>query len=263
MVNTPTSNLGLCLSGGGTRGIAHLGVLQAMQEHYIEVEYLSGASAGAIIGTLYASGISPTEILTIFKESSLTRLFKVSLPSLGLTDNTYIVDMLKELVGKDDFSQLKKKMFISVTNINKGCFEIVSEGPLFDIVAASASIPILFKPKEINGHIYADGGLLNNLPIEPLKSHCNHIIGVNVTPIDLVDDIDNMIDIAYRSLDLIMWNNVKPRLEQCDIVIEPDTDKYGFFDLKKADEIYLLGYEAAMRTMPQIKTLTQDVDSGY
>lgn len=255
MDKTVKSQFGLCFSGGGARGIAHIGVLQALDEQNIVVQNIAGASVGAIIGTLYAADISPKDILRIFKDSSLTRLFKISVPTLGLTDNSYIIDMLTEIIGRDNFSQLKKNMFISVTNVNKGCVEIISEGPLFEIVAASASIPILFNPRRINNNSYVDGGLLNNLPIEPLKERCDHIIGVNVTPINENEHIENLFDLGYRCLDLILWNNVQPRLNQCDIIIEPQTNEYGFFDLKKADEIYLLGYEAACLAIPRIKDL--------
>lgn len=251
-----SNRIGICLSGGGARGIAHIGVLQALEENGISPHFISGASAGSIVGALYAAGKTPQEILTIFKESSLLKLFKVSLPTVGFTDNSYIIEMLEEYVSEDDFASLNKKLFISVTNFTRGQNEIIEEGQLFKIVAASSSIPILFKPLEINGEVYVDGGLLNNLPVEPLEQHAKHIIGVNVTPIDYASDLSSLIEIGYRTLGLVMWTNVAPRLSACDVVIEPPADDYGFFEISKADEIYEAGYEATMAKMPELLRLT-------
>ncbi|MDX2249374.1 MAG: patatin-like phospholipase family protein [Bacteroidia bacterium] len=250
-------SLGICLSGGGTRGIAHIGVLQALEENHISPDCLSGASAGALVGTLYAAGYSPQEILEIFKSSSLTRLFKPTLPTLGLIDNSYVDEMLGEYIETDDFASLKKRMFVSVTNLTTGRSEIIGDGPLFNVVVTSTSIPILFKSRQIGDFVYADGGVLNNLPVEPLEKYCDRIIGVNVCPVGAVGNFENLIDIGYRTLDLVMWNNVRPRLLLCDVVIEPQVGNFGFFDLKKADQIFEEGYKAAMKKMPEIQRIAE------
>lgn len=242
--------IGISLSGGGARGIAHIGVLQALEENGIFPSVISGASAGAIVGVLYAAGKTPMEILDIFQNSSLLKLFKVSLPTIGLTDNAYIKEILAEHIQTDDFSALEKELHISITNLSRGETELIHQGQLFEIIAASASIPILFKSREIRGDLYADGGLLNNLPIEPLRNTCRYLIGVNVTPIYYESDLSNLLQIGYRTLDLVMWSNVEPRLKQCDFVVQPATDTYGFFDIHKTEEIFNLGYEAAMEAMP-------------
>ncbi|MEZ4772897.1 MAG: patatin-like phospholipase family protein [Bacteroidia bacterium] len=252
-----SQSIGICLSGGGTRGIAHIGVLQALEENNISPDYLSGASAGALVGTLYAAGYSPQEILDIFKNSSLTRLFKPTLPSMGLIDNSYVDELLGEYIETDDFAALKKRMFVSITNLTTGKSEIVGEGPLFNVVVTSTSIPILFKSRKIGEHLYADGGVLNNLPVEPLEKFCDKIIGVNVCPVGPAESLESLIDIGYRTLDLVMWNNVRPRLLLCDAVIEPPVGNYGFFDLKKADQIFEEGYQSAMKKMPEITRLVE------
>ncbi len=244
--------IGISLSGGGARGIAHIGVLQALEENGIFPGAISGASAGAIVGALYAAGKRPLEILEIFQTSSLLKLFKVSLPTIGLTDNAYLKEVLAQHIASDDFAALEKELHISVTNLSRGEYEIIHQGELFEIVATSASIPILFKSREIRGDLYADGGLLNNLPIEPLRATCRYLIGVNVTPIFYEPDLSNLLQIGYRTLDLVMWSNVEPRLQRCDVVIQPAADVYGFFDVHKTEEIFTLGYEAAMEIMPDL-----------
>lgn len=250
-------SLGLCLSGGGARGIAHIGVLQALEEAGIVPDVLAGASAGAIVATLYAGGYPPAEILKVFKDSSLLKLFKVALPTAGLTDNGYIIEMLDKLLDRDDFDCLQKPLFLSVTNLNQGCSEIRHSGSLFEVVAASAAIPLLFKARQIDGNAYVDGGVLNNLPVEPLISCCDRIIGVNVTPIRPLAEVSNMLSVGYRTFDLVMWSSVKPRLAACDVIIEPDASGFGLFELWKADEIYQLGYDTTRAQLAELQTLMQ------
>lgn len=247
--------LGISLSGGGARGIAHIGVLQALEAHDIYPQHLSGTSAGALVGVLYAAGYSPPDILTIFKESSLAKLFKVGLPTRGLSDNSYLVEVLKEHLDEDSFEALPRRLHVSVTNLTTGQYEIRSEGRLFQVVAASAAIPILFQGWEIEAELYVDGGVLNNLPTEPLVGRCYPIVGVNVTPIQRKTDLDGMLEVGYRTFDLVMWGNVAPRLKQCDVVLEPSAHQYAIFDIKSADKIYQRGYEAAMQQMPEIKRM--------
>lgn len=249
--------LGICLSGGGVRGIAHIGVLQALAENDLYPELISGASAGALVGALYAAGHSPQQVLQIFKESSLAKLFKVGLPTRGLANNDYLLDVLREYIEQDDFACLKKKFHASVTNMTTGQYEIVSEGELFRILAASASIPILFHGWEINDELYVDGGVLNNLPIEPLLGRSYPIIGVNVTPISRREGIDGMLSVGYRAFDLVMWGNVAPRLKECDIVLEPRADDFALFDVKAMDDIFQRGYDTTMAKMDEIKEKLQ------
>ena len=247
--------IGIALSGGAARGIAHIGVLQALEEAGISPGNVSGASAGAIVGALYAAGKSPGEILRIFKSTPLIKLFKPSLSSLGLTDLGAIKEVLGEHIDVDSFSALQRKLFVSVTNMTKGRNEIISEGPLFETIVTSSSIPILFKAREHKSELFADGGLLNNLPVEPLRKQCNLVIGVNVTPIDRREDINDLILLAYRTMDLAMWANVKPNLERCDIVIEPSTADVAFFEVERADDIFQMGYDAAKSQIPTIKKI--------
>lgn len=247
-----THKIGIALSGGGTRGIAHIGVLQALEEMEVFPEVISGTSAGALVGSLYAYGMKPLDILQVFKDSSLRKLFRVSMPTIGLTDNSYLKEVMEEIIGEDDFNALKKPMHISVTNLSQGEVEIISEGKLFDVAVASASIPILFKSVKIGDDIYADGGLMNNLPVEPLIESCERVIGVNVTPVDHEARLGNLLDIGSRVFELSLWANVESRLQQCDIKIEPHADQFGIFELSKAQDIYDVGYEKTMECRDHI-----------
>ncbi|MEM7655386.1 MAG: patatin-like phospholipase family protein [Bacteroidota bacterium] len=245
--------LGISLSGGGARGIAHLGVLQALYEADIHPDAISGASAGSLMGVLYAAGKTPAEIIAIVRETSLMDMFQVSWLGTGFADLGKAKAILSAHIPTDDFSALVKPLFVSVTNLTTGQAEIISTGPLFEVILASCSIPLLFKPREINGSIYVDGGLMDNLPVHPLRRICRHVIGVNVTPIDREENLTGMRSIGYRALELILWVNVSKSLELCDFVIQPEADNYGLLALDKAEEIYQKGYEAAQISLEQIR----------
>ena len=237
--------------------MAHIGVLQALEEEGLSPATVSGASAGALVGALYAAGHSPQDILKVFKESSLTRLFKVGLPGSGLTRNDYLIEVLQELIPEDNFACLQREFHVSVTNMTTGQYEIKSKGELYRILAASASIPILFNGWEVNQELLVDGGVLNNLPVEPLLGRSYPIIGVNVTPILRKENLDGLFDAGYRAFDLVMWGSVEPRLKQCDLVLQPQAQQYALFDVRSIDEIYQLGYDAAKAEIPRLKGMMQ------
>ena len=127
--------LGLALSGGGARGIAHIGVLQALDDYGIKPDILAGTSAGAIAAALYASGKSPSEMLALVKEASLFKLFKVGLPYAGLTKHTYLLERLQETISEDSFEALNIPCHIAITNLQTGACEIKKRGRLFDVIA--------------------------------------------------------------------------------------------------------------------------------
>lgn len=255
--------IGLVLSGGGARGWAHIGVLKALEENDIRPQYLSGTSAGAVVGVIYACGKTPDEMLELAKTASLYKVYREGLadfnfmPRSGLTRLSYLKRVLEECIpASNDFKDLKKKLFVCVTNLNKGDYEIIQTGSITDAVIASASIPILFKPQKIGNHLYVDGGLVNNLPVEPIKSFCDCVIGVNVNNHQYeAKTMSSMKEIGQRSYEIIIWNNTKTRLRQCDIAIEPmEIMPYALFDFKKSKEIFQLAYESTKRQMPEIRS---------
>ncbi|MEM1322630.1 MAG: patatin-like phospholipase family protein [Bacteroidota bacterium] len=249
--------LGLVLSGGGARGIAHIGVLKALEEHHIFPDIIAGASAGAIVGAFYAAGASPQEMLNIARASSFIAAFRPRrIPFGGLTDLQYLRNLMQKHIGHDSFDQLKKPLRIAATNLNKGSLELLSSGSLQDAVVASSSIPMVFQPVTIEEQQFVDGGLLNNLPAQALRPHCDFLLGVNVMPIVEVKTkkgVNSMIEIATRSFELSVWNNTQLGAASCDLVIEPKAlRKYHIFQLSAAELIFEVGYEATMEQMPAL-----------
>ncbi len=249
-------NIGLALSGGGARGCAHIGVLQALEENGIECNLISGTSAGAIVGALYAAGYSPQELLEFVKDASIFKIFKVTIPDRGFTKLTYLKERLAQFIESDNFDQLEKKLYIALSNLSSGTTEFRHTGVLFDVVMASSSIPLVFKPVEIDGQYFVDGGLTENLPMCPdFVEHSDFIIGVNVMPsISMLNkNFSTVISVALRCFELSVYGNSKASMKQCDILIEPDkVNRYNIFQFNKYKALYEIGYEAAMQKMPEI-----------
>lgn len=252
-INKP--KIGIAFSGGGARGIAHVGVLKALLENGIEPQVISGTSAGAIVGALYAAGKSPEEMLAFVKDSKLFKLITVGIPNRGFTKLTYLRERLSQTIAEDRFEALDKKLIVAISNLHTGACEMVSSGPLFDVVVASSSIPLVFKPIEINGQLYVDGGLLSNLPAIPLLEEADFVIGVNVMPqVELHDtSLQSLIGVAARCFELSIVSNSRPDMEQCHFVIEPKAvHSYHIFQFSQYEALYQIGYEAAQGVIPAL-----------
>lgn len=256
-------SIGICLSGGGAIGFTHLGVLQALEENNIKPQYVSGSSMGALIGTLYAAGYSPSEIMVLVEQKQLYKITNfVSSPKSrkGLSSMKNVQKILLKYVPHNNFEMLNKKLYICVANLTTGQCEIISSGKqLSEYACASAAIPVVFEPQEINGSQYADGGLLNNLPAEPLRQICDVVIGVDVLEYPKNKKISDKMESLYLS---ILVNNAESNLrrkEFCDYYISCNgANKYSLIDFKNYKELYQIGYDITIEYIkqhPEIKDL--------
>lgn len=237
--------IGIAFSGGGVRGISHLGVLQALHEVGIFPTQVSGTSAGAIVGALYCQGYSPQDILKIIVETNYFKFLKPAISLKGLLKMESIEQMMKKYLPHNDFSQLKIPLSVAATDIKKGKVVYFDEGTLISAVMASSCIPGMFEPIVIDQTFLIDGGVLNNLPIEPLDGTCDYVLGVNCNHLPDESDIKNMRQLIERSVIMSMNFNVYSRRDKCDHFIEAKgLGKYGVFDIKKASELYRAGFEA-------------------
>ncbi|MDX1477747.1 MAG: patatin-like phospholipase family protein [Saprospiraceae bacterium] len=254
--------LGIALSGGGTRGMVHVGALQALAEHDIHPDVIAGTSAGSVVGALYAYGYEPHEIKGFAHHRNLIRIFAFKIPNKGFVRHSFLQKQLRRYLPQNDFHVLKKPFYVTVANLNSGKPESWSEGPLIDLIVASCSIPILFEPVEIGGQLYVDGGLLQNLPAESIRPHCDVLVGINLVPrLELShDDMKSVIGIGSRCFDLAALNNIKPQLQFCDLVIEPDAiQDYSRFNFRQIDKMYEIGYEETLEHIDGIKELLAGV----
>jgi NTE family protein len=236
---------GLVLSGGGARGFAHLGVLQALNEAGIFPDVVSGTSAGALAGVLYCDGYAPGEILNMMKSDSRLSYMRPTLPRDGLLQISGIIKILESHLHAKTFEELKIPLFVTATDLNNGKTVSFSKGDLLIRVIASASIPVLFKPVIINNIYYVDGGVLDNLPIRPIENKCCLMIGSFVNPVGYEDTIAGLIKIAVRTFMLSMSKEILEKSKKFDLFIAPVKLKdFGILDPERAEELYEVGYNA-------------------
>ena len=244
--------IGLACSGGGIRGVSHLGVLQALNEAGIYASKISGTSAGAIVGAMYCQGYSPEEILRIIVETKYFRFLRPAISWKGILKMELVGELFKLYISHNDFAQLQTSLTVAATDIRKGKVVYFSEGELVKPLLASSCIPGMFEPIQIGKKFLVDGGVLNNLPIEPLEGTCDYVIGVNCNHLPEESNISNMKSLIERSVIMSMNYNAYSRKSKCDLFIEtPGLGRYGVFDVKKAVELFQAGYNHTQRIIDE------------
>ena len=236
--------IGIALSGGGARGYAHLGVMKALYEKGIYPDVFSGTSAGAMAGIFLANGADPDHVFKFLKARRIFDVSRIIFPRDGLLNMyKFKKEFEKELEIKD-LKETKKQFYACVSNMTLGKVEYLNEGPAVDIILASASIPVLFSPVKVNGYLYSDGGIFDNLPVNPIRDLCEIVIGVHVNPIHEQKKLDSLIRIAARTFNLTINNKLDTYREMCNVWIAPDDlDNYELLEFQKSEEIYNSGYE--------------------
>lgn len=261
----PKYRLGLVLSGGGVRGAAHIGALKALEELGIWVDVVSGTSAGAIVGAFYAAGFPTEEILTFFKETPLFHWSKLSWNKPGLVDTDQFVRVLRRYFPKDDFEDLLKPLYITATDLVEAEEITFHKGRLIKTILASAAFPVVFSPVKIGDKVYADGGILNNFPVEPIRDQCRGILGIHVHAMRKLeaDAIDSSIRLMHRAFEIVSTRSSLLKFQLCDHVINPqELDRYFIFNTSQIQDIYELGYKATMKDALKIQRLYEKVSTA-
>ena len=242
--------------------MAHLGAIAYMEELGIEVDVISGTSAGSIVGGLYAAGHSIATIFNVFKNTSIFSWSNFTARKPGIIDSDRFYPVLKEHFPTNDFSALKKKFYVTATDILNGVATTFSEGEVAKPILASSAVPVVFSPVKIGNSLYVDGGVLNNFPIEPLQGRCKAIIGINVHPIKPVKEkeISSTISIMDRMLRIAIYHQTRQKLPLCNIAISPvELANYGTFDRNHFDEIFEIGYKAAKKKKEDFLKLKEGI----
>lgn len=252
--------VGITLSGGGALGFAHIGVLQALEDYGIYPQVVSGTSMGALIGAMYANGMSPQDIFEMAKTEKLYKIqsfVDVSLRNprtkLGMSSQEDLFKILIKYLPHNSFDQLKKPYYLCTSNISLGQMEIKHEGDkLVQYLQGSSCIPGFFAPTVIDSMYYVDGGVYNNLPAQPIRKLCKILIASDVNPTSNLKPIKTMSDVMARSLSLIIHENTKEGRSMCDYVIDvPVNKEYNVMDFSKFYSIYQIGYKAGSEFIKQ------------
>lgn len=284
--------IGLVLTGGGAKGFAHIGVLKVLEKAGIKIDYIGGTSMGAVVGGLYATGYSATQIDSIFHDTNFNELltdytprvnksfyekrndelYAITLPfkklSIGvpiaLSKGIYNYNLLHKLTHPvrhvRDFSKLPIPFLCIATNIETGEQQVLNQGSLPQALLASSAFPSLFSPVEINGKILIDGGVSNNYPIDEVRNMgADIIIGV-----DVQDDLKSRNSLREATQILLQISNLqvmkgmKDKISKTDIYIKPDISNYSVISFDEENEIIQKGEEATQKVIDKIKNLSQN-----
>lgn len=245
--------VGLVLSGGGLRGIGHLGAIKALEEHGYQPSIISGCSAGAIIGAFYAAGHTVDEMLHVIQDNNLFPTTSFRLRASGFIDNHFLARLIQKYIPKNTFESLKIPLHVSATNILSGKTEYFHTGTLDEALLASSSVPLMFPSVKRAQSVYYDGGILDNLPVKPLLGQCKLLIGVHVNaPDQITPDKLTPAKTLDRIVHLANGQSVAQSAQKCDLFLEPpDMLKFSMFGKKELMEIYEYVYAYSSRFLDE------------
>lgn len=283
--------LGIALSGGGIRGIAHVGALKAMEDNGIKVDMIGGTSSGGLVASLYAMGYSPYYIYILFKRYAKDIMETSSIPVISGIGNFMLnkkvcisglktgenlekaydniarkkgiqkiadVTNMPLVIPAVDIKRSKEYIFTNqIPEESKDKSQYITDISIGKAVRASSSFPAIFCPCDFKEHKFLDGGILDNIPvIEVKKQGADKVIAINFKADD-VDSQSNMMDIAMRTID-IMGNKISEEsLVQSDLVLTISTDKTGLLEVEKLDECYEYGYQTVMQNLDKINKINE------
>lgn len=256
MVHTKLGKVGLLLSGGGSHGFAHIGVLKAMKNLGIAPDYLVGCSIGSLMGVFYAAGKTPKEIEFFFFKKHPYAYFDPVINKSGILKGEKIVSLSLEFLKVKKFSDLKIPVFINSMNVNTGEEKIFKSGSLATALTASMAFPGVFVPKKINGKLFVDGGVFSPVPVH-LMPKVDTLIIVDVSRVhNNITDSSSAINVLEQSVLLMQRRLVEYDIKEYVkdtklILIKPPVQKYGFFEVRKTsmEKMLKLGFKTAKKIL--------------
>ncbi len=220
--------IGFAFSGGGAKGAAHCGALQALHEYGIKADVVAGTSAGSIAATLYASGVAPIDMANMFATLDFKDLLGVQKLRGGIFDTKPLVKHLRSIIPYQNLEELPIPATVVATSLERGCVKFFSEGEIAPRVAASCSIPIVYQPQKLEGEHYVDGGVLMNLPVTPIRDCCEKVIALNLHHAEVIPYKDRLTGVAVRCSALMFLSN-----------------------LSKVETLFHIGYDTAVKQLEE------------
>jgi len=261
MATTALENgIGLALSGGAARGIAHAGVLEVLVAAGIPVRALAGTSSGAVVGALFAAGVPPAEIGRLALETRWSDLLRMRLPHAGMVSGEGLEQFFERVIPARTFAELRLPFAAVATDLVTGKRVDLTSGPLARAVVASCSLPVLLEPVADGGRLLVDGGVSSQLPVRAVRETLgvNPVIAVDVNVGGLEDPrLESAIDVALHLAMLWCARTAKEEEAEADLVIGVDTRGIALHDLDQGPELLRRGREAARRALPAIRALAE------
>lgn len=254
--------VGLALGAGSTKGFAHIGVLQALDEANIQVDMISGSSMGAIIGGIYSVGTDLYLLEKFIKSIKLYDYLDVKLPLVGgVLKGERLQELVRVFTHNKSFAETKTPFCCVAVDAEAGKLDVLEEGPLHESIRASMSIPGFFEPVKLNGKIYIDGGVLERVPCKTLRDHgMDVVIGVDVGYHGDEKDVSDFgaYSMLNHTISIMQWELTKYRREAADLMLAPEVQFVnGRFQTDQASATIEEGRRAVNDALPAIRKLIE------
>ena len=253
--------VGLALSGGGIRGAAHIGILETLTKNCIKIDAIAGNSAGAMVAALQAFTVPIKTMEELISSLKWYKIANLALPKLGLLSNGELGDHFINLLGDVNIEDAKIPLSIIATDISNGEKVVLQRGNLARAIRASAAIPGMFKPVEIDGRLLVDGMLVENIPVSPLREMgvpC--VLAVNLSADRGYAKPEGIIDVMINAFEIAIDTNVQHHLRDANYVIEPDLSP---FSRTNADQIAEIIATGRRDTAAVIEIVKKEVEMTY
>ena len=247
----------LVLGGGAARGLAHIGVIKALEEHNISFDYVVGTSVGSLVGAFYAAGLTSAEMIE-YAKTIKTKDIKSGLIPFVPSKTDGVKNVVVNALGNIDITDLKKHYCAVAVDVKSAREVHFVKGNLAEIVAASCAVPGVFLPVEYEDYVLYDGGLSNNLPsnVPKIVFGCDAVIAVDVNSTrGYGTDSTKYIDTIMASIRIMMKSNSLKGYLNSDLIIQPDLKRFKSTKLNNADEMIMEGYNATIFQMEKIKNI--------
>lgn len=246
--------IGLALGGGAMRGLAHIGAMQVMEEHGIMPDVVAGTSIGAFVGGVYACGMSLKMMERFCYSINEKDLMDVVRPRQGLIGGARIERMLRTLTGNRTFDQARLPFAAVATELERGERFVFQEGPIWEGVRASISIPGIFVPFHTGGHTYVDGGVVDRVPIAAARElGADFVIGVDVGYRGGESPCDDLFKIILHSMEIMEWQVMQRRVGEGDFVLAPSLLEINPASMAQAETCIRIGREEMQRRLPELQ----------
>ncbi len=246
----------LVLSGGSSRGFAHIGVIRQMEKEKIPIDFIVGTSAGSLIGALYGKTRNSQELESVGLELRKEDIFDFTLltPTQGFVKGESFALYLKNKFGDTRLEQLRVPLYITATDLQTGELVLFSSGPVDTAVLASASIPGLFPPVLIGSRQYVDGGVVSNLPVETARQKgADIVIAVDLSKESPNRELKDVVDYVMQSVSIMMSMGSQVQVLGADIAIRPNLDHIGIWDFDHKKELISIGQQSTKDLLPRFR----------
>jgi NTE family protein len=253
-VNTQIrTRVGLALGGGVVRGLAHVGVLQVMEEQGIPIDFIAGTSAGALIGAIYCAGLPIDQITAAALKMRWSSIASLTWPSHGFLSFSRMERKIIELVGDARFSDLQRPLTIVATRLDTGQSVDIRQGRLAPAVCASCAVPGFITPVQMDGSWLGDGSLVDTLPVSPSRAMgADYVIGVDIFNHRLRSRWWGPLGYGFLALEILV-RNAGNGIQQADCLICPDLAGGTYLRFSQNRKLIELGRQAALEKIPEIK----------